>query len=298
MRKYHLILPLCTLLLTGCADIRNRISPDALAISADTLAMHVSGEEGVITAHGDPLNFPDAMCAAAGAEISPGHIAVLTLSEHPAEILPRYLQNGWLAPTAQVLYAADAVSLLQTAPPSADDLKAAADTGCIPPRTADAVLSDLLGGSGVTALTAYTKDGFRLAVFSDAEFLGTLSDSACRGLALLCGRYRTFTVSDSACCVSVEHAAPDMHAALSGDRLQITVSGTFRCKLRRGAIADAQNLINMLLTDALTETVTQYGADLLNLQERADACAYSSEQWRGILRNAVISADAVCTVSP
>ena len=54
----------------------------------------------------------------------------------------------------------------------------------------------------------------------------------------------------------------------------------------------------MLLTAALTETVTQYGADLLNLQERADACAYSREQWRGILRNAVISADAVCTVSP
>ncbi|MBR5405726.1 MAG: hypothetical protein IK107_05475 [Oscillospiraceae bacterium] len=289
-----LFLPMLALLLTGCADIRGRVSPDALAVNSDppALAMHISEEAGTVTAAAEPENFPDAMRAAAGAEVSTGHISVLLLHANPADILPDYLDAGWLAPTAQVVYCEkDAVSLLLNTPPSADEIKAAAETGLLPPRTADAVLADLLGGSGVTALTAYTAEGYRLAVWDTEECCGLLSADACRGLALLCGKYRSFTYSDAELCFAVEHASPVIRAKLSGGVLHISVTGTFRCSVRKGEQSAVQPALTRLLTAALTETVTQHGADLLALQERAGAGGISPADWREILRTATVGID-------
>ena len=294
LRRYIFVI-LCILFLTGCADIRNRASPDALAVSGNLLAVHISGQDGTVTAKCDPLQFPDAVSAAAGAKISAGHISVLMLSEDPARILPAYLQNGWIAPTAQVISAADAVALLNSDPPSAEDIRAAADTGQIPPRTADTVLGDLLGGSGVTALTAPAENGFRLDLWDDAGFCGTLPESACRGLALLCGRYCTFTAADADCCFTVDHAKPEIHAEMYGNILQISVSGTFRCGMRRGSLSDAERLLSTMLTAALSESVTKHGADLLQLRERAGAGRYSRTAWRSVLQSAAFSTDITVT---
>ena len=278
------------LLLTGCADIRGRVSPDLLAVqdgASPMLAMHISGGEEIITAESSPMNFPDAMSAAAGAEVSAGHISVLLLHANPSAVLPGYLENGWLAPTAQVVYSdTNTVSLLAHDPPSAEDIKAAVQTGLIPPRTADSVLADLLGGSGVTALNMYTKDGFRLALWDAEECCGTLSENACRGLALLAGKYRTFTLSDQDVCFSVEHAAPDIRAVCSGGTLKINVSGNFRCILRSGNADAVVPMLHAVITAALTETVLQSGADLLLLQERAGAGDISHAAWREMLRSA------------
>jgi len=293
-RRYIFVI-LCILFLAGCADIRNRVSPDALAVNGNLLAVHISGRDGTVTAECDPLAFPDAIAAAAGAEISPGHVSVFILSTEPAHILPAYLQNGWIAPTAQVVSAPDAAALLNDDPPSAEAIKAAAETGLIPPRTADTVLGDLLGGSGVTALTSYTANGFRLDIWDNADICGTLSESACRGLALLCGRCRTFTAADADCCFTVEHADPLIRAEMYGDILHISVSGTFRCGMRRGSLSDAEHLLREMLSAALTESVTQHGADLLQLQERAYAGAYSRTAWRKILRDAAIRTDITVT---
>lgn len=298
---HKIMIPVLVLLLTGCADIRGRVTPDLLALqdgAQPELAMHISGEEGTIRAESDLMNFPDAMCAAAGAEVSTGHISVLLLHANPAAVLPDYLENGWLAPTAQVVYSdTDAVSLLAHHPPSAEEIKAAVRTGLLPPRTADSVLADLMGGSGVTALTMHTKDGFRLAVWDAAHHCGTLSEDACRGLALLTGKYDTFTFSGENACFTVEHAAPDIRATLDGEALEITVSGKFRCSLRSGNADEVEPALTTIITAALTETVTQHGADLLHIQERARAGEISHSSWREMLRSAAITVSIHAAVS-
>ena len=78
---------------------------------------------------------------------------------------------------------------------------------------------------------------------------------------------------------------------MSGGVLRISVTGAFRCSVRKGAPDAVRPVLNGLLTAALTETVTRHGADLLALQERAGAGECSPSDWRRILRTAEIRVD-------
>ena len=137
-----LLLPLlCAGLLTGCTDIRTRLSPDLLAADAGAtvrLAAHTTQENAVITSETDDFALlPDALSAAAGAEIAAGHISMLLISGNPCAVLETALQKQWLPPTGAVLSVSGSAcrALCTGAAPSPDQIAAAVDAGLLPCRT-------------------------------------------------------------------------------------------------------------------------------------------------------------------
>ncbi|MBQ3940133.1 MAG: hypothetical protein II723_03385 [Oscillospiraceae bacterium] len=290
------------LLLTGCRDIRNRLSPDVLAVDAGIrtrFAAHISQDAAVLSASADsPLLMPDALQTASGAEIEAGHLSLLAVSGSPCAFLRDYADRQWLAPTCQVLYvpasACDALSGGQL--PSAQQIAAAVAAGQIPCRTADAVLSDLLGGSGITAVCCLRQDAVSLILADDSGTLDPLPDSACRGLALLGKRWDTFSFAISGGICTVTQLRARIHAAEdSQQQLTFTLDAAVTC--RTGAPAAAEAVLRQMLLDALTETAQKAGADLLLLREAAvrdgisDAGSCAASDWQQRLRSAVYRAE-------
>lgn len=292
---------LSALLLTGCTDIRTRISPDTLALNTGQpvrAAMHNAQTDTVIAAEADhPLLFREALERAAGAEISGGHLSLLLLSGNPANVLGSLLQSQQLAPTCKLLYVPeDACGLLAAGDaPSAAQLDTAVESGHLPVRTADLVYGDLCGGSGVSALPAWDHGRFTLALFDADGVSGMLSPAACRGLALLENRQDSFTFdADSAPC-TVTSTALRLTAESSGDSLCFTVSGTLYADTAHPAAAEL--LLTEMLRAALTETALAAGADLLFLRETAlrdgvSAAKHCTQaEWRNLLKAAACRID-------
>ena len=299
MKRMLLLLPLLTVLLTGCTDLSGRLSPDLLA--ADTgetvrLAAHTTQENAVITANtADIRLLPDALRNAAGAEISAGHITMLLVCGNPCALLETALQQQWLPPTGSVLALPESAcdALCSGDYPTAEHLTAAAETGLLPYRSADTVLGDLWGGSGITAL--HTREHGRLTLLlldANGQY-GTLSETACRGLALLDHRWKhfSFACGDTAC--SLRRTKLEIRVTETAGRLRIAVSGTVCPEQNTPA---AEQILTDMLTAALDETARAAGADLLFLRERAVRagvrCAKTCTQaeWAAMLR------DADCTV--
>ena len=287
------VLPLC--LLTACTDIRTRLSPDLLAADADAqwhFAAHTTQQDRIISADAPaPLLFPDALQNEAGAEISAGHLSMLAVSRDACEALPELLQAGLLAPTCLVLYVPDdACGMLANGElPSAAMLRTASDTGQIPLRTADTVTGDLFSLSGITAVPCPHDGGFTLLLRDTETEYGTLSTSACRGLALL-GRNRksfSFAAGETAC--SVTRTNLHLRAEKAAGRLRFTLSGSLQIK---PACEQAEAVLQDMLTAALTETARNHGADLLFLQEIVlrdhvpEARSCSRSEWRDMLMQA------------
>ena len=280
------------LLLTGCTDIRRRLSPGLLAVHTGatvSFAAHTSQEDALIAAEAeDPLLLTDALGRAAGAEISTGHLSMLAVSGDPCGVTETYLQAQDLAPTCTVLAvdrnACDA--LRSGSLPEPDQIEAAVQTGMLPCRTADAVIGDLWGGSGVTALTACRGDALTAALYADGQCCGTLSEDACRGLALLGGRYETFAFDAAGTAFRIRHALLRISVHMA-DRPEITVSGEIRTE---PPLTDAaEKRLAEMLDAALRETVCAAGADLLFLREAAlrdglpAARDCSQAEWRRML---------------
>lgn len=301
MRKSILICLLGTMLLTGCTDIRTRKSPDVLAIDSGNparTAMYATQDDTVITAvPSHPLLFRTALENAAGAEISAGHLSLLLLNGNPAELLPGLLQSQEIAPTCKVLYVrSDPCGLLESGgAPTAGQLDAAVSTGQLPVRTADLVYADLSGGSGVSALPAWQQDALTLALFDAQGICSVLTETACRGLALLGGTYDTFSFNaDSAPC-TVRSASLRISANSVRGRLCFTVSGSIRTETSH--LPAAELLLTEMVSEALTQTAQDAGADLLFLRETALRCGISDVktctqmQWRELLKAASFRVD-------
>lgn len=273
MNAKLILLLLCAGLLTGCTDIRTRLSPDLLAADAGStvrLAAHTTQENAVITAETDDFAMlTDALAAAAGADIAAGHISMLLISGNPCAVLETALQKQWLPPTgaAVSVYGSACRALCTGAAPSPDQIAAAVSAGLLPCRTADTVLGDLRGGSGITALHTASDGKLTLSLWDGDRAYGTLSEDACRGLALLGNRWNSFnfTCGDGIC--TVRRTALRTAVTEQAGKLVCTVSGTIFADTAKPEEA-GQRLTGML-TAALAETAGACGADLLFLRESA-----------------------------
>jgi hypothetical protein len=297
------LLPLAgaALLLTGCTDIRNRLSPDVLAVhiaGQTEFAVHDAGLSAPLTAFApEPGLLCDALRRASGEEVSTGHLTLLAVSGDPAAVLPAWFSQRWIAPTCAVLVLREnACSALRSGSlPTPQQLSAAVSTGALPCRTADAVTGDLWGGSGVTAL--HCLDAGRLTLLlrgSDTEY-GTLSEDACRGLALLGRRWEHFTAAaGNGTVFSVQRASLHIAAAENEGRLRFTVRGQIFCSPADSAAAET---LCRMLTAALTESAGGAGADLNALRESAirdgigAAAQCTQAQWREMLMQAEYAAE-------
>ena len=271
--KNCLLILLPALTLTACTDIRTRLTPDLLA--ADTgsvirLAAHTTQENELITAETcAPALLPEALQNASGAEIAAGHISMLLICGNPCALLETALQMQWLPPSGAVVSLPESAcdALREGTAPSAGQLDAAAETGQLPYRPADAVLGDLISGSGITALHTAETSRLTLSLWDAEQQYGTLSETACRGLALLGNRWKTFSFpcGDSVC--SIRRTALHTAVTQQDGGLCVTVSGSVSAETDDPAAAE-QRLTEML-TAALYETARDAGADLLFLREYA-----------------------------
>ena len=318
MKHLLCILAAPALLLSGCTDIRERLLPDLLAVDTGLpvrFAVHASQDEAVITAAAESaLLMPEALQNTAGTEISTGHLTMLAVSGNPCAVIEEYLQAQYLAPTCTVLCVPrSACSMLKNGTlPSPAEIQTAADTGMLPCRTADSVIGDLWGGSGVTALPATVNGSLTLIIADRQQTCGTLSEDACRGLALLCGRWKTFAFTAEETAYRLRSSRFALKIVPEQGHLLLTVSGAVTAEPPLSAAAYAR--LTDMLQAAVTETAIRYGADILFLHETAlhdgitDA-AVSQEMWRDQLRNAEYriilaqpsdkaAAEAACPVMP
>ena len=295
--KFALAPLLCAgLLLTGCTDIRSRLSPDVLAVENGTparVSMHATQDGAVFSVNtANPMLFQEALRLQSGSEISAGHLSLLLVSGNPAAVLPDFLQAQFLSPTCKVLYLPeDACAVLEAgSAPTAGQLDAAAAEGLLPCRTANLICGDLCGGSGVSALPAYCENRLTLAVFDAEGVCGLLSEQACRGLALLGGRYEAFSFDADGAPCTVQHSSLHLTASGENGRLVFTVSGSLAAETADPEAA--KRILTDMLQAALTETAGAYGADILFLHETAlrDGISFAEECGQAAWRNALRSA--------
>ena len=296
-----LLLPLC-----GCTDVRERLSPDVLAVdlhrggTAEFAVRCAQAPEEPLRASGDsPLMLCTALRAASGKEIDAGHISLLLLRGDPAEILPDYLAMQVLMPTGAVLVCRDAPAAHIGYDPA--QLRAAADAGMLPVRTADLILGDLQNGSGISAVPYLCGDTLTLALCGGEGF-PMLSADACRGLALLGGRYQTFAFRAGDTAAEVKRTHLRITAAEDGGSLHFMLAGTVTCKPEgipaAGWLDAAQSALDRMLTAACTEPLDLGGADLLLLRETAvrdgisGAANCTNAEWRDRLLYADFSVEA------
>lgn len=297
------LLPLAAaaLLLTGCTDIRNRLSPDVLAVHiADRteFAVHDAGLPAPLSAYAaEPGLLCDALRRASGEEVSTGHLTLLAVSGDPGRVLPEWFSQRKIAPTCAVLVLREnACSVLRSGSlPTPEQISAAVSTGALPCRTADAVTGDLWGGSGVTALHCLEAGRLTLMLRDSDTDLGTLSADACRGLALLGSRWEHFTAAaEDGTVFSVQRAALRIAAEEIEGRLRFTVRGQIFCSPADSA---AESALCEMLTAALTESAGEAGADLTALRESAirDGISAAEQctqaQWRALLMQAEYRAE-------
>ena len=301
MKARLLPLLLMPLLLCGCTDIRTRRALDILAADIGDsirLAAHATQSDEIISAEAAALPLlPEALQNASGAEVSAGHISLLLIHGNPCALLETALEKQWLPPTAAVLCLPESAcdALRGGTFPAADRLTAAAETGQLPRRTADTVLGDLLSGSGITAFPAEENGRLTLLLCDRQQTFGTLSENACRGLALLGNRWKQFAFPCGNSVCTVRKARLQLRVTEQDGRLYITVSGQISAETDAPEAA-AQRLTEML-SAALLETARNAGADLLFLREyavrgrirTAESCTQA--EWAALLRQAEYSTE-------
>lgn len=294
------------LLLTGCTDIRERLLPDLLAVDfGETVqfAAHTSQDEAVISAAArTDSELCEALQNASGARVSTGHLTMLAVSGNPCAVTEDYLQQQILAPTCMVLCVPRSACTMLTrgALPEPDMLQAAVDTGMLPCRTADAVIGDLWGGSGITALHTCQNGRLTLSLWDiTAQYAESLSQDACRGLALFGTRWETFALDAEGETFRITEAALDCRLSPRENGLQIRVCGTLTAEPPLNAAA--KSAVTAMLAAAVNETAVAHGADILFLRETAvrdgiaDAASCSQQAWRAMLRDAVCEVDVSFT---
>ena len=220
---------------------------------------------------------------------------MLLICGNPCELLETALQKQWLPPSGAAVSLPESAcnALRNGTAPTPGQLAAAAETGQLPYRPADTVLGDLLGGSGITALHTAENGHLTLSLWDRQQQYGTISVNACRGLALLGNRWKTFSFACADGVCRVRRAV--LHTAVTEQdgAFCVTVSGTVTAETDDPAAAE--HSVTEMLSAALHETARDAGADLLFLREYAirsgvtEARFCSQAQWRDMLRHAECS---------
>lgn len=294
-RCFYIVCAAC--LLTGCTDIREQLLPDLLAVDfGETVhfAVHSTQDESVISAAArTDMEFAEVMQNASGKAVSTGHLSMLTVSGNPCTVTEDYLQEQILAPTCLVLSVPrSACTMLERSVlPDPSEIQAAVDTGTLPYRTADTVIGDLWGGSGITALHTYLNGRLTLSLWdAEQQYAEALSADACRGLALFGTRWDSFAFDADGETFRVTKAGLYLKTQQGTDGLQIRVCGHLSAEPALSAAAETR--LRDMLAAAVNETAGACGADLLFLRETAvhDGISAAADcpqsDWRALLRNA------------
>lgn len=279
-------------MLTGCTDLRTRISPDILAADAGEtcrFAAHTAQLEKPLSAEAAlPALMPEALSEAAGAEISCGHVSLLALSgEQACEMLETAFRARWIPPDSAVLLVPDgACALLDSGVPESSDIQTAVKDGLLPPRTAGTVLGDLREGSGISAAHGWNGTGLTAMLFAGNMPPAALSPDACRGLALWCGRWEHFRFAEGGTAYTLRYCTPAVSVSLADEKLRLDIRASFAVQPDDQT---GRDVIKRMLLSAVTETAWQ-GADILYLRERAarEGICTTQEAWRSLLCGAEI----------
>lgn len=304
------------LMLCGCTDVRERLSPDVLAVdlrrsgAASFAACCTQSGAAAVRAEGEsPLTLCTALRAAAGKEIDAGHLSLLLLRGDPAAVLPDYLAMQVLMPTSAVLLCRSDPCRAPETMPDAAQLRAAVEAGMLPARTADLILGDLQNGSGVSAIPYCMGSTLTLALCGIPETYPVLTEDACRGLALLGNRWTTFSFRAGEDTVSAVRTHLRITASEGAEgTLHFRLSGKVICRPEGipsdGWLAAAQSAAERMLTAGCREPLEAGGADLLLLRETAvrdgisDAAGCTNAAWRERLLHADFTAEITAEADP
>lgn len=303
MKRLFAILCGCsTILLTGCTDIRSRRYADILAVTSGkeySASLRCDGEETWYTAAAAaPKLLPTALENELGAQLSMGHLGLLMLQGDTLEPLTALLDDGQLVPTCPVLLCPKTSQVERFVDSNlAAQLQRSMETGLLPRRTVGDVYGDLRSAARITLLPCLVEDALTLAVSDGAQTLAILSEDACRGAALLCGRWDHFAF------VEMRGASPEtirlksckckLHMEQKGERLVLSVE--LSPEVESGDAELARTAVCRMLRAYFQEAVTDCAADACFLEETALRCGISipdTAAWRALLRDAEIQVTA------
>lgn len=310
MKHKRLTLLLATLLLTGCtgtAQVQNRAFVQLLGADADRNANRVTavsfGMEEPASGTGETLltALEAAQCRYDRA-LMLGHTQVLVCGKGELEQrLSLLLDGNRISPGCRLVCADDAAKVLEETGAGLETaLSRMAEGGALYAPAVSDTLSDLLGASGMAVAPYVSGSDLGMCVVDRAgNIRTTLSEEACRGVALLRGKNRdtvlgipteqgTLSYEIHSCSYKLDlETAEGLTAVLS---FRITGECAESCEqgqLRKGV----QQAVTELCRAAVLETVCVYGVDLLDLERAArhqDPAFFAAhqEEWSAVIAQA------------
>ena len=289
MKKTLFIIPLIAVFLTACSGTELREQLFIREIGADhsenmTMSLRMFHEKDTLSGEGDSFFSALSDCESKqGKKLFAGHLEVFALSpDRFKDDLLTVLQNDRISPSCHVLCVKENASKLIS--DNKDDLKELIDSGgrnavIVPKNIGDAV-NDLLEKDGKAAVPMMKEDKLTMAVVSENELVGTLTEDESKGLCWLCG-----TVDDVYIPVKTENGSTDFHVIKSSTRVtaekmrdgygivtEIKINGTAENDdMSDKAKKKLSELVTAQCSLTIAKTVTGMGADLFGIEKSLNA---------------------------
>ena len=310
MKHKRLALLLSTLLLTGCTgttQVQDRAFVQLLGTDAEGDAHRVTavsfGMEQPASGTGATLltALEAAQCRYDKA-LMLGHTQVLLCgSGGLAERLSLLLDGNRISPGCRLVCAEDAASVLEESGAGLETALTRMEAGgALDAPTVSGTLSDLLGASGMAVVPYVSGSDLTMAV-ADARgrIRTTLSQAACRGIALMRGTPRDTVLAVQAEGRTLSYVLHSCRFRLSLETdngltavLSFRITGECpeaqdQAQLRRGV----QEAVTALCQAAVLETVCAYGVDLLDFERAAQHTdpaffAAHAQEWNAVIAQA------------
>lgn len=288
MKHKRLTLLLTALLLTGCtgtAQVQDRAFVQLLGAdtqqNTDRVTAVSFGMEQPASGTGETLltALEAAQCRYDRA-LMLGHTQVLVCGRGGLEErLSLLLDGNRISPGCRLVCADNAASVLEESGAGLETaLSRMSEGGALYAPTVSETLSDLLGASGMAVVPYVSGSDLTMGVVDRAgNIRTTLSEAACRGVALLRGTLRdtVLAIPTEAGTLSYELHSCRFRLDLETEQgltavLSFRITGDCaqpcdQAQLRRGV----QEAVTELCRAAVLETVCAYGVDLLDLERTA-----------------------------
>ena len=289
MKKLAMILLIMTTL-TACSGTELRDQLFISEIGADhtdrlSLTLRLYGEDEPLSGEGDSFFSALSDCESGqGKRLFAGHLEVFALSpDRFKDDLMTVLQNNRISPSCHVLCVRENASGFIGE--NKDKLKELIDSGgrnglIVPKNIGDAV-NDLLEKDGKAAVPMMKDDKLTMAVVSENELIGTLTEDESRGLCWLCGG-----VSDLYIPIKTDEGKTDFHVIksstkITAQKMQDGYGIVTEIKINGNAESDsiASDTVKAKLSEMITaecsltiaKTVTGMGADLFGIEKSLNA---------------------------
>jgi hypothetical protein len=299
MKKQLLACCLLPLLLcsTGCTatQVKDRLYLQALELSQATqpsVQLHPfsTSSESTSTYSGRGATLATALEAteiSSGKSLFLGHLELLCL--HDAAFvgeLPDLIQSYQLSFGCKAIYTSNTLTDTDTEA-LLESLKQEEQNGRLPETDLLSILKESSGTTGIALMPIRITNRFSMVLIQPDGIQGTLSSDAVQGLCFLRGKnypdHITVSTDDTTSDFFITHAITKYHAVIANGIPIVTVSLT----LWGTGDADAlQTRLETICEAAETETVTQYRADVIGLEDciRQQCYAFYQEQdWNSIL---------------